>query len=156
MVLALISFKICDTSFRATVPLHVLRFECVRFLLTCYLTRCGYTSSPSHALTASTGTNCLLWRSVTYVLCTCYVQLYLCSHKCMLRVYCNNSIFSYILRHTFSWVSHIHCVSQVSFQCCSRLTITVVTQSKLLTDFADVPHRSLRSTKIWRTMLPPY
>lgn len=142
-------------SLRAAMSLYILRFENVRFLLTCYLTQYGYTCCPSHALTAITGTNCLSWRSVTYVLCTCYVQLYPCSHTCILRVYLNNSICSYILQPTFSWISHIHCVSQVNFQCCSRLTITAVNQSRLLTDFADVPHLSLRSTKIWRTTLPP-
>jgi hypothetical protein len=126
---------------RATMSLHLLRFESVRLLLTCYLTECGYTSSPSTALTASTGTNYLSLRSVTYVLSTYYVHLYLCSYTCIPRVYWNNNI---------------HCVSQVSFQCCSDLTITVVTQSRLLTDFADVSHRSLRSTKIWRTTLPSY
>jgi len=138
-------------SLRATMSLHILRFENVRFLLTCYLTQYGYTCCPSPALTASTGTNRLSLRSATYVLCTCYVQLYPCSHTYILRVYLNNSIFSYILQPMFSWISHIHRVSQVGFQCCRGLTITAVTQSRLLTDFADVPHRSLRSTKIWWT-----
>jgi hypothetical protein len=37
-------------SLRATMSLHLLRFESVRLLLTCYLTQCVYTSSPSYAL----------------------------------------------------------------------------------------------------------
>jgi hypothetical protein len=56
-------------SLRATMSLHILRFESVRLLLTCCLIQCGYTSSSSQrALMALTGTNYLSLRSVTYVL----------------------------------------------------------------------------------------
>jgi hypothetical protein len=137
-------------SLRDTMSLHLLHLESVTFLLTCYLTQCVCTSSLSHALTASTGKNYLSLRSVTYVLRTCYVHLYLCSHTCILRENCNNSICSYVMQHVFLNVSHS-----------LRFTglLSVLQRSYVSSGHSikiTYRHRSLRSTKIWRTTLLPY